>query len=164
MHRSPRLSLVFWGVSVFYWLRTISRIVTLLVSQLLWDREECVCKDYGLVLSLSFLGRLVLRIPSRRDLGLGHGSVSGAIPSWSILIYLSEDRGRLEAIYRFFRLVHPNCLVFFCIIPSLCLDRRLTSFSKESNEVGLFWGPVSIKLNKDGLERKWDNHVSRLYK
>ena len=42
----------------------------------------------------------------------------------------------------------PNCLapsrVFY-----LVLDQRLTSLSKKSNEVGLFWSSVSIKL--DGL-------------
>ena len=27
-------------------------------------------------------------------------------------------------------------------------DRRLTSFSKESNEVGLFWSSVNIKLDE----------------
>ena len=53
---------------------------------------------------------LVLGIPSRWSLGLGHGSVSEAITSWAMLIYLSEDGGRLEAIDRFFRLVCPNYL------------------------------------------------------
>ena len=117
-----------------------------------------------LVGGLAILGPLVSRIPSRQGwgfgtlegvlsripsgggLGLGHSSVSGAIPQ-ETLIYLFEYEN-LEAIDRFLRLVRPNCLA-----PSrmfhLGLDRRLTSFSKESNEVGLFWSSVSIKL--DGL-------------
>ena len=95
-------------------------------------RKEC-----GLVLSLSFLGWLVSRIPSGGGLGLGYSSMSGAITSWAMLIHLSKDGERLEAINCFLRLVRPNCLASSRIIPSLGLDRRLTPFSKELNEVGL---------------------------
>ena len=35
-----------------------------------------------------------------------------------MLIHLSEDGGRLEAIDRFFRLVRPNCLAPSRIVPS----------------------------------------------
>ena len=74
-------------------------------------------KVWGLVLSL--FGVFILRIPSRQclgfgtlggivskissggGLGLGYGRVSRAITSWAILIHLSEDGKRLEAINRF---------------------------------------------------------------
>ena len=59
---------------------------------------KCRCKEYGLVLNLNFLGRLVLKISSRWDLGLGHGGTSGAITSWATLIYLFEDGRSFKAI------------------------------------------------------------------
>ena len=43
----------------------------------------------------------------------------------------------------------PNCLIPSHIVPS---KPGFESFSKELNEVELFWGPVSIKLHKDELE------------
>ena len=49
--------------------------------------------------------------------------------------------------------MRPTCLALSCVVPS---ELGLVSFSKESNEVGLFWGPVSIKLDKDELEMKGD--------
>ena len=63
--------------------------------------------EWGLVFSLNFFGWLILRIPGRRSLELGHSSISGAITLWAMLIHLSENGGRLEAgfclsINRFF--------------------------------------------------------------
>ena len=49
--------------------------------------------------------------------------------------------------------MRPTCLALSYIIPS---EPGLESFSKESNEFGLFWGPVSIKLDKDELEIRRD--------
>ena len=37
-----------------------------------------------------------------------------------------------------------NCLATSCIVPS---ESGLEFFSKESNEIGLFWSSVSIKLD-----------------
>ena len=75
--------------------------------------------------------------------GRGRGLVSWATPICS-----SEDDGD----YRLFlRLMRPNCLAPSHLVLS---EPGLESFSKESNEVGLSWGPVSIKLDKDGLERR----------
>ena len=70
-----------------------------------------------------------------------------------MLIYFSEDGGRLEAIDCFLEQCIPT-VKFPSALFHLGLDRRLESFSKESNEVGLFWSPVSIKLDKDGLEMR----------
>ena len=67
-----------------------------------------------------------------------------------MLTHISED-GSLEAIDRFLQLVRPNCLAPSCVIPP---EPGLESFSKKPNEVGLFWGPVSIKLDKDRLEKR----------
>ena len=96
---------------------------------------------------------VVSRIPSGRSLGLGHSNVSGALTLWAMLIYLSEDRRRLKAVNRFLRLVHPNCLASSCVVLS---EPGLESFLKQSNEIGLFWGPISIRLDKDELEMKED--------
>lgn len=45
---------------------------------------------------------------------------------------------------------------FFCTLSTalfhLSFHQWLESFTKESNEVGLFWSSVSIKLDEDGLE------------
>ena len=68
--------------------------------------------DWGLVLSL---------------FGRGRGLVSWATP-----IYSSENDGGYQL---FLRLMRPNCLAPSCIVPS---EPGLESFSKESNEVGLF--------------------------
>ena len=65
-----------------------------------------------------------------------------------MLTYISKN-GSLETINRF--LVCLNYLVPFCVVLS---DPGLESFLNESNEVGLFWGSVSIKLDKYGLERR----------
>ena len=43
--------------------------------------------------------------------------------------------------------MRPNCLISARVVPS---EPGLGSFSKEANEVGLFWSPVSIKV--DGLK------------
>ena len=67
-----------------------------------------------------------------------------------MLTHISEN-GSLEVINRFLQLVRPNYLVPSCVVPS---EPGLEFFSKKSNEVGLFWGSVSIKLDKDGLERR----------
>ena len=64
------------------------------------------------------------------------------------LIYLSEDRGRLETIDCFLRLMHPNCLASSHIISSLGLNQRLIPFSKKLNEVGFFWSSVNIKFDE----------------
>ena len=69
-----------------------------------------------------------------------------------MLTHISED-GSLEAINYFPQLVRCNCLAPSCVVSS---EPGLESFSKESNKVRLFWGPVNIKLDKDGLERRWD--------
>ena len=49
--------------------------------------------------------------------------------------------------------MRPTCLALSCVVLS---ELGLKFFSKESNEVRLFWGPVSIKLNKDELEMRED--------
>ena len=47
---------------------------------------------WELILSLFGRGRgLVSKIPSRRGLELGHGSMSGTITSWATPIHSSED-------------------------------------------------------------------------
>ena len=79
--------------------------------------------------------------------------MSGTVTSLATLIYLSEDGGGLEAglclsIDRFLDQLLPTVE----LSTSLSLYRRLKFFTKESNEAGFFWGPVSIKLLKDGLE------------
>ena len=68
-----------------------------------------------------------------------------------MLIHFSEDGERLEAIDRFFRLIRPNYLTPSRVVLS---ELGLESFSKESNEVGLFWSSVSIKHDKDRLEKR----------
>ena len=55
-------------------------------------------------------GELISRILGRRGRELGCGSMSETITLWALLIHFSEDRGWLEAINRFFRLVYSNCL------------------------------------------------------
>ena len=120
---------------------------------------------WGLILSLNSFrrlvlripsegnGRLVLRIPGSWDLWLGHGSMSWAITLWVTLIYLSENRGRFEAIDCF--LTNRSQLShFFCIIPS---GLGLESFSKELNEVGIFWNPISIKINNRNASGEMPN-------
>ena len=70
----------------------------------------------------------------------------GTIISWATLIHISEDGGRLEAIDRFFN----QCVPAVELPPALftlSLNQGLEFFSNESNEVGLIWGPVSIKLD-----------------
>ena len=99
------------------------------------------------ILSWCSLGGLVPKVPSSRpgtwprwyeldsylvdnaDLSLGGWRGAGG---WSLLQH------RL-----LFHLTPPNCL---------SLDQRLEPLSEVSNESGLFWSPVSIKLNKDGLK------------
>ena len=61
-------------------------------------------------LILSLLGVLILNITNSQGLEHGLVSISETITSWAMLIYFSEDGERLEAIDRFFRLMHPNCL------------------------------------------------------
>ena len=63
-------------------------------------------------------GGLVSRILGRRGLELGRGSMSGTITLWAPLIHLFEDRGRLEVIDPFFRLVYSNCLAPSRIVAS----------------------------------------------
>ena len=67
-----------------------------------------------------------------------------------MLIQFPKD-GSLEAIDCFLQLVRPNYLVFPRIVPT---EGWRPKFSKESNEFGLFWSPVSIKLDKGGLEKR----------
>ena len=70
----------------------------------------------GLVLSL--FGVLVLSITNSQSLEYGFGSISEMITSWAMLIHFSEDREKLEAIDRFFRLMHPNCLASSDVVSS----------------------------------------------
>lgn len=59
-------------------------------------------RRFGLILSLSVLnGRiwLVSRVPSAGGLRPDHGSICGAITSWTTLIHLAEDECRLEASF-----------------------------------------------------------------
>ena len=102
-------------------------------------------RTLGLVLRMpgKKCGGLVLRILSWR-LELGHIGISEMITSWVMLIHLLENKESLEIINRFFQLVHPNYFVSSRIVSS---KLGLESFSKEFNEVRLFWGYVSIKLN-----------------
>ena len=86
---------------------------------------------------------LISRIPSGGGLKLGHRSMSETITSWARTIY-SEDDGGYQLFHRLMRL---NCLAPSCVVPS---QPGLESFSKKSNEVGLFWSSISIKL--DGLK------------
>ena len=99
------------------------------------NRKKYGRKKCGLVLSLSFLGWLVSRIPSqqslgfgtlegvvskitnRRGLGLGHGSVSKAITLWATLIHLSED-GRILKLSIICWLMIPNYLTSSHVVTS----------------------------------------------
>ena len=47
--------------------------------------------------------------------------------------------------------MRPNCLAPSCVFS---FEPGLEFFSKESNEVGLFWGPVSIKFDEEGLQKR----------
>ena len=66
--------------------------------------------------------------------------------------YLWKKRGA-RGYWLFFWPMCPNCLALSCIIP---FNPGLESFLKKSKEVGLFWSPISIKHDKDGLKRRWD--------
>lgn len=99
-------------------------------------QEILIQEVWELVLSLKFLKQLVLKIsnwqnlrfntfreiilkiPNKRDLRLDYGNMSETIILWIILIYLSENKGRLKIINFFFWLMCPNCLVFYYIILS----------------------------------------------
>ena len=59
---------------------------------------------------------------------------------WSISLRM-EGGSRLSIV---FRLMGPNYLTPSRVVPS---ELELESFSNESNEVKLFWSPVSIKLD-----------------
>ena len=63
-------------------------------------------------------------------------------------IHSSEDDGGYRL---FFRLMRLNCLALSYVFPS---EPGLESLSKESNEVGLFWGPVSIELDTERLQKR----------
>ena len=100
---------------------------------------------------------MVSRFPSRGGLGPGLGSVSEAITSWAMLIHFSEDGGRLKA---------GLCLSINCIFTEVSQqsssfsrdsNQKLTSFSKESNEVGLLSNcelPVNSTQGK-GASAAW---------
>ena len=122
----------------------------------IWMREV-----WGLVLSLcsywgfqvdkawiwGFLRGIVSRFPSGGGLEPGHGSVSAPVTSWATLIH----RRGLEASL----CLNINCFFNQCVptveLPlalfHLGLNQGLESFSKESNEVGLFWSGVNIKID-----------------
>ena len=95
----------------------------------------------GLGLGFGTLGWIFLRIPSRKGLELGHDSGSEPVTLPATLIHLLKNRG-----YRSVFSTSASQLSGFLLH---CSDQKLTSFSKESNEVRLFWSSVSIKL--DGL-------------
>ena len=79
-----------------------------------------------------------------------------SVTSWTTLIHLSEDGEGLEAglgfgIDRFFDQFLPAIQLSAAMF-HLGFYRRLEPLSEVLNESGLFWSPVSIELNKDGLE------------
>ena len=82
----------------------------------------------------------------------GCGRLVSRWPRWyergdylkATLIHLSEEGGGAKGYRLFPRLMRPNCLDPTRVVPS---EPGLESFSKESNGVGPFWGPVSIKLD-----------------
>ena len=130
----PRLSLVFWGVSVFCYLKTLCYIVIILVtietSDMIllfldygkYKRKE-LQRTWGFVLKM--LSRKCKRLVSRIlgwYLELGHVGISRMITSWQCWS-------------------HPT--LFY-----LGLKQRLTSFLKEIIKIRLFWSFVNIKLDR----------------
>lgn len=91
-----------------------------------------------------------MRVPSVRILRIGHGSVSGTIASGATLIHFTKDRGGLKAgfdhcVNRFLDQIVPT----YQLSPALVhpnLDRWLEPFAEVSDEIGIFWSPISIKL------------------
>ena len=66
------------------------------------------------------------------------------IVSWATLFHISEEGEGAGGYQLLTRLMCPNCLIPTCVVLS---EPGLESFLKESNGVGPFWGPVSIKLD-----------------
>lgn len=108
------------------------------------------------ILIRRFFGLLIPRFPSSKALRLGRHSMNRAITLRTMLVYVLDIRGGLEAGF----CLRINCFFYqFCLIivfpPAslhLGLNRMLEAFSKYANENCLFWSLMSVKLKEDGLE------------
>ena len=82
--------------------------------------------------------------------------MSGKITLRTTLIHVLDKRGELEAGLCLSIDGFVDQLLSTVFFPAALLylgfDRRLESFTKVTNERGLFWSPVNIKLDKDGLK------------
>ena len=109
-------------------------------SCLCWDRWDGLgfCKPFDDGVSFFLLPSFLVGGPA--ILGLQKMWVQGVLVRgtwrlvlWSMLSYVS-DEGSLETFDHW----------------------GLESFLKESNDIKFFWSPVNVKLDKNGLEMRWD--------
>ena len=68
-----------------------------------------------------------------------------------MLIYLFKEKREVKGYWLFLWLIYPNCLVSTYVIPS---KPGFEFFLKDSNKVGLFLGPINIKLKKNKLKKR----------
>lgn len=90
------------------------------------------------------------------SLYLGCGSMGKTVALRIPLIYLTDGRDKKKAYFcldvngffkEFFLIIYYTALLFY-----LSLDGRLEALSKESNQIGLFWSPISNKFKQNKLE------------
>lgn len=129
----------------------LSNSLSELLSSLFRDfhiARGIICRLGILDLWLKLLNSMVLhgKAPS---LYLGHSDMSEMIVLLSLVVYILNVGSRLEAYFglsldRF--LDHLFLGVYFSTsLLHLSLYQRFKIFSKESNEIGFFWSPVSVK-------------------
>lgn len=123
-----------------------------------WLRLPRVLRILQIFRVLGFFYRLVLGVLRSGPRGLSDGGMGQSATPWTSLTHISEHcRGQEGGLSLS---ISINCLLnqlvpaveFSTPLLHLSLDGRLKAFAEKADQVRFFWGPVTIKFQKNGLE------------